>query len=143
MLLAIVRVRGIRGVIPKIKKTFELLKLIQTNHCVLVNESPAIKGMINVIKDYVAFGPLSQETLEMVLTNKGKVGSKMLKTIYKPEEITKLTADAFSGKPLDEKINRVFCMRPPSKGYKNTKLPWPMGALGKRTEMDTILRRMM
>ena len=55
-MLAVVRIRGIRKVRPKIRDTLMMLNLNKPNNCVVVPETPQYLGMINVVRDYVAFG---------------------------------------------------------------------------------------
>jgi large subunit ribosomal protein L30 len=50
------------------------------------------------------------------------------------------------GKALKEfeNLKPVLRLRPPSKGFKSTRLPWPKGDLGYRgKEINELLRRMM
>ena len=53
MKIAIVRVRGIRQIKPKIRKTLEMLRLNRPNHCVVVDDSKPMTGMLNVVRDQV------------------------------------------------------------------------------------------
>jgi len=141
--LAIVRVRGVRSVKPKIKKTLELLKLWRPNHCVVFSASPQIMGMVNLVKDYVAFGPIKEETLASVIAKRGEKGSKSASVIMKDEEIKAAAKAVFGGKKLAEFIDPVFRLHPPRSGYKDIKRVYPMGDLGKRDDMDMFIKRMM
>ena len=51
--LAIVRIRGRRKIDPLIKRVLDHLRLIRVNHCIIVDDSPAYRGAIQKIKDYV------------------------------------------------------------------------------------------
>ena len=143
MKLAVLRIRGRRKLRPQVRKTLELLRLGRPNHCVLVEDSKQNKGMLMLVKDYIAYGPVNEETISRLLHKRGRKGSKMLRTTLKEEEIKKTAKEIFSGKGTKEYAKPVFRLRPPSKGYKNIKLDYPMGDLGKRDDMDSLLRRMM
>lgn len=143
MKLAVVRVRGVRKLNPRIKKTLELLGLERPNHCVLVEDSPQYKGMLAVVKDYVAYGPIDEETLYKLLYKRGKSGSRRLQKTLKEEEIKNAAKAIFSGKKTAEYTNPVFRLSPPSKGYKNIKRSYPEGDLGKREDMNSLLKKMM
>ncbi len=142
--LAVVRVRGIRKVKPKIKKTLEFLRLNRPNHCVVVDDSPTAKGMLSIVKDYVTFGEIDEETFSRLLYKRGRRGSKLLKNITEKEKIKSAAKDILDGKmTVAQFADPVFALHPPRKGYKNIKKPYPFGDLGKRDNMGLLLRRMM
>ena len=51
MVFAVVRIRGSINIKPDIKKTLQLLSLTRSNHCVLLEENPVNKGMLQIVKD--------------------------------------------------------------------------------------------
>ncbi len=145
MLLAVVRVRGRRNVNPKIRKTLELLNLRKPNHCVLVKDSPHFLGMLKIVKDYVTFGPVSEETVKLLVKKRGRKGKKRLNLSEEAfdELITQIEEYGTCSREMKDKINPVFRLKPPSKGYKDIKKHFPFGDLGRRDEMDSLLRRMI
>lgn len=143
MKLAVLRIRGIRKINPKIKKTFELLRLEKPNHCVLVDDTPQNLGMLLIVKDYVTYGPVDEETIHTLLYKRGKKGAAFLRSVIKEEQIKEAAKSIFSGKKTVDYANPVFRLSPPSKGHKNIKVNYPEGALGKRDNMCPLLRRMM
>ena len=143
MKIAVVRVRGCRKISPRIVKTLELLRLEQPNHCVLVEDSPQNKGMLEHAKDYVTFGPVSEETIFSLLQRRGRKGSGLLRSIVNEEELRKMAKEIFDGRKTLDFASPVFRLSPPSKGYKDKKRDYPQGDLGRRDEMDSLLRRMM
>ncbi|MFH1785053.1 MAG: uL30 family ribosomal protein [Candidatus Micrarchaeota archaeon] len=143
MKIAVLRIRGVRKINPKIKKTFELLRLERPNHCVLVNDSPQTLGMLSVVKDYVTYGPVDEQTIKVLLYKRGRKGAALLRSLLKEEEITDAAKSIFAGKKTLDYANPVFRLNPPSKGHKNIKTNYPAGSLGKREDMGPILRKMM
>lgn len=143
MKIAVVRVRGCRKIAPRIVKAMDLLRLERPNHCVLVEDSPQYKGMLEQAKDYVTYGPIAEETILSLLEKRGRKGSSMLRTVLKEDGLKKAAKEIFSGKKTADFANPVFRLSPPSKGYKDIKHSFPQGDLGKRAEMDTLLRRMI
>jgi large subunit ribosomal protein L30 len=143
MKIAVVRVRGRRKIAPRIVKSLELLRLERPNHCVLVEDSPQYLGMLEQVKDYVAYGPVAEETIERLLEKRGRKGKVMLKTALKEDGLKKAAKEIFSGKKTADFANPVFRLNPPSRGYKDIKRSYPQGDLGKRGEMDSLLRRMI
>ena len=141
-LIAVVRVRGIRNVKPKIRHTLSLMRLHKPNHGIVIKATKSAMGMLNVVKDYVAYGKISKETLIKLIHKRGELGSKRVKEIYKEEEI-KAIAEEIAAKGKTDKVDPVFRLHPPRRGWKNIKMHYPRGALGRREDMDELIRRMM
>ena len=79
MVFAVIRIRGSINVNPDIKHTLKLLRLNKVNHCVLVEENDIMKGMLQVIKDYVTWGEIEREYLLKLIKTRGKIiGNKIL-----------------------------------------------------------------
>jgi large subunit ribosomal protein L30 len=140
--IAIVRIRGIRSVKPRIKRTMELMRIEKPNHCVVIDDTVQNMGMVQVVKDYVTFGPIKVETLELLLKKRGEKGSLKFKT-KKDEEIKKIAKEVMAGTPLKNFADPVFRLHPPKKGIKNIKLAYPLGVIGKRDNMDAFIRKMI
>ena len=115
--IAVIRLRGIANIKPRIKKTMEMLRLNKPNHCVVIEMSPQNMGMLNVVKDYVAYGKIGDAALSALVSKRGE----------------------------KDKSHKgfVFRLHPPKKGLKDLKLHWPEGDLGKRDDMDAFICRMM
>jgi len=128
---------------PRTKRTLELLKLQRPNHCVVFTSSPQILGMINIAKDYVAFGEISEELLAALLAKRGEKGAKMLSELMKEAEFKSTAKAIFGGKKVSEFADPVFRLHPPRGGYKDIKVVFPLGDLGKRTDMDKLITKMM
>ena len=143
-MFAVIRIRGIRSIKPRIRRTMELLGLTKPNHCVVVAETPQNLGMLNVAKDYVAFGKIDEEMLFNLLTNKGKKGAAWARESLDEAKLRQLAKDVAAGKAkIKDTIDPVFCLHPPRKGYKNIKLHYPEGDLGKREDISKLLNRMI
>ncbi|MFA5382709.1 MAG: 50S ribosomal protein L30 [Candidatus Micrarchaeia archaeon] len=142
MKLAIIKVRGMWGIKPKIKNTMEKLNLTRANHCVIIDDSPTYIGMLKICKDYVAYGPISDKMIEKLITKRGrKSGDKKIEN----EDITSFVEKFVNGK-TDLKtlgIKPVFRLKPPKKGYKSVKLTYPKGALGKWPNIDELINKMI
>jgi large subunit ribosomal protein L30 len=73
MVYAAIRIRGTINTKPDIKKTLQLLRLNKVNHCVLLEENPVIKGMLQVVKDYITWGEIDKEMLTKLIRKRGKL----------------------------------------------------------------------
>ncbi|VVB80906.1 50S ribosomal protein L30 [uncultured archaeon] len=71
MKIAIVRIRGDTRKKGDIGYTFKLLNLNKKNHCVIVEETPHIKGMLRLIEPFATWGPVDEKTAT-ALKKKGK-----------------------------------------------------------------------
>lgn len=141
--IVIVRVRGTRKMPPKIKFTLDLLNLNKPNHCVVVEDNPAIMGMVNIIRDYVAFGNADENLIFNLLMKRAEKGSILFKKLKKKEEIMHIAKEILNGKKITEFVDPVFRLHPPRKGYKNIKKAYPEGDLGKRDDIASLVKRMM
>jgi large subunit ribosomal protein L30 len=154
MTYAVVRVRGTVNVNPDIKKTLELMNLRRVNHCVLIDEKPSEKGMLQVAKDYVTWGEIEKDVLSKLIISRGKLeGDKSLT----PESLKSLTSfsdvDSLAKAIIDNKfrykdipnIKPIFRLNPPKKGYRTIKRSFACkGSLGYRgKQINKLIERMI
>jgi large subunit ribosomal protein L30 len=139
-MFAIIRLRGSVNTKPDIKETLGLLRLNQINHCVVVPETPNYRGMIQKVKDYVAFGPINGSTLALLLENRGRLfGGEKLTDEYVAKNSSYKTIAEFAAAIVDGNakisdmpgLNPVFRLHPPRKGHAGLKRTFQQGgALG-------------
>lgn len=150
---AVIRIRGRVGVRKEIEDTLRMLRLKRVNNCVLVPEDPSFKGMLEKAKDYITWGEINRETLIALLKKRlrlkgGKrVDEKVLREITNFNSFEEFASALLEGKVKlknFEKLNPVFRLTPPSKGFKSVKEHWPKGDLGYRGEaINELLERMI
>jgi large subunit ribosomal protein L30 len=151
--IGVVRIRGSMGVRKDIKDTMNILKLYNKNHCIIINNSPNLIGMLRKIKDYVTWGEIEEKTFKELLLKRGKIIGKKNLTEQYIKEKTKLSIDEFVNEFFNFKktlndipgLKSYFRLKPPVKGFerKGIKVPFSMGGvLGYRKEKinDLILR---
>jgi len=154
MTYAAIRVRGTVNVKPDIKKTLKLLNLTRANHCVLLEETPDIKGMLQVAKDYLTWGELEKATLVKLINTRGKLeGDKPLTEAYLKSSTSYSNIDKLSDAILDKKlkyreipsVKPVFRLNPPKKGYEGVKRSFKnKGALGYRgKDINKLIEKMV
>ena len=149
---AVVRVRGQVNIKPKIKRTMKIMRLNRVNHCVIIPENEAYKGMLNIVKDYVTWGEIDSETTQIKLESSGKKSgnSDFTKADLKDSSFKTIKALAkglSEGKAVVRDIPElkpVFRLHPPRKGYEGIKRSFKEGgALGYRGEkINQLIRRM-
>ncbi len=154
MTWAVVRIRGkVRRSAP-VTDTLRMLALTRQNHCVLVREDSATKGMIQRVKDFVTWGEVSPDVLAKVLLKRARVAgdarindayvkaNSRFKSIWDlAQAVTKGEARLSDVKGLKP----VLRLHPPTGGFEGTKRPFAdRGTLGYRgKEINTLLERMV
>jgi len=150
---AIIQVRGVVNARREIRDTLKMLRLHHINHCVLVPDTPAYLGMIRKVKDYVAYGEVSEEAVTTVLKTRGRLpGNQKLTDEYVRESTGYGSIDEFAKALIGGEatlkdvpdLKPVIRLHPPRKGFKTIKRTFQQGgALGYYgTEINTLLHRM-
>ena len=147
MRIAVIRLKGKRGITPKVKATYVSLNLNRLHTCTLLPDTEGSRGMIQACKDSVSFGPVDDSTIEMLLLRRGltRDGKKLSATML-PEAIAKLAKEiAASDKTLsDHAILPFFFLAPPRGGFDggSKKSYAPFGPLGKNLQIGALLAKM-
>jgi large subunit ribosomal protein L30 len=63
---AAVRVRGTTGVRFDFTKTLECLNLYKKNFCILIENTPSSKGMLQKVKDFITWGEADDATIDLL-----------------------------------------------------------------------------
>ena len=119
-LVAAVLVRGLIGTRQPVRDTLSMLRLRKKHACVIMKDSVHLQGMLKKTKDFITFGPITDATVAE------------LKKARKPAH--------------DEKGTLVFNLAPPVGGFERKGIKKTFvqgGALGKRKEMDKLVKKMM
>ena len=154
MVYVAIRVRGTVNIKPDIKKTLQLLRLNKVNHCVLLEENPVIKGMLQVVKDYITWGEIDKEVLTKLIHARGKLKGDVdltddhVKSATSFANIEKLSKAIFENKFRYKEVvgvKPVFRLNPPKKGYEGIKRSFvKKGSLGYRgNNINPLLERMI
>ena len=69
---ALVQLRGEVNINQDTRDTLDMLNLGRVNHATLVPEEPSYTGMVAKVNDYVAHGEPSQETVELLIEQRGE-----------------------------------------------------------------------
>ncbi|MHC1570621.1 MAG: 50S ribosomal protein L30 [Methermicoccaceae archaeon] len=135
---AVVRLRSTIKTKPDIKTTLELLNLTRVNHCTLVPNTPNYAGMLQVVKDYVAYGEVDADTIEELLTNRAElIGGTRLTDEHLKEHTSlssirelaeKLAADELGLKDIPA-LKPVLRLHPPRKGHRGIKKTYQQGGV--------------
>jgi large subunit ribosomal protein L30 len=147
---AVVRVRGQVHLRGDVRDTLRLLRLTRANHCVLVPETAAFRGMLQKVKDHVTWGEVSPEVVERLLAARARVAGKALGTehlggSYKSVEHLAAAVHAGKARLADLGVTPVLRLPPPRRGYEGIKRAFRAGgALGYRgKDINDLLQRML
>ncbi len=150
-MFAIVRLRGEVNLRPEIKDTLAMLHIHRVNHCVVVKEDPHYRGMIQKVKDYVAWGKIDDDTLAMLLERRGRLSANRRLTEQYLKENTpyssfkELATAINSGSAIlkDLQIKPIFRLHPARKGLRTTKKTAQQGGdLGFHPDLTDLIKRM-
>jgi len=138
-LTAVIRISGMVKVKGDIANTLDRLRLRRKYVCVLVDTSNKnIKGMLEKVKHYVAYGEITKEVLVKLLKERGQTVDK------KEIDADKVANEVLSGKKLsDLGLKPFFRLHPPRKGIRS-KLQYPKGVLGNnKDDINKLIKRML
>ncbi len=115
--IAIIRISGMVKVSRDIEDTLYKLRLRRKYSCVVVNLNKSLKGMLDKVKYYVAYGEIDKETYDKLVKARGK--------------------------KVNGKLKPFFRLHPPRKGIKS-KLQYPKGVLGdNKKDINKLIERML
>ncbi len=149
----VIRIRGQPDVRYDIKDTLKRLRLNKKFHATIVPNDPIYKAMLFKVKDYVAYGPVTCETVKEILLKRGRlVGNKPLTEEY-VKEVLNTTIDDLADKIAKGELKLknvrglkpVFRLHPPKGGFKRStkKLVSAGGELGYREDIDKLVMKML
>src|SRR3989338_10072554 len=72
MKIAIVRVRGDVRVGHRVRDTLRMFGLHKKNHCVVVEDSPSLQGMLHAASPHITWGPVDEKNLALLNKKKGE-----------------------------------------------------------------------
>ena len=153
-LILVIRIRGSVNINYKIEDTLKMLRLHKVNHSVILQMDKTTAGMLNKVKDYVAYGELDKDILLTLLRRRSLIeGNKPLteehlknKTSF--SNIKDLAKALIDGKVKYKdlyKIKPIFRLHPPKGGFRGTikKSYSSGGTLGNVGEYMKVLAKKM
>lgn len=139
---AVIRIRGCVHVAKRIRETLGMLCLRHVNNATLVPQGPVMEGMLKKVKDFVTWGEVSKETVEQLLSKRGRKDGKRLEE-KEAKALAKVIMEKGSLKAA-EGLCPVFRLSPPRKGFRSVRLAYPKGDLGSRGEkINELIGRMV
>jgi len=139
-MITLIRIKGMIKLNTDISETLYRLRLRRKYSCVVINNpSEEVQGMINKVKQMIAFGEITEQTLIELIEKRGQPIDKTKKINSK--EVAK---SLLEGKSLeDNNLKPFFRLHPARKGI-NTKESFPKGVLGNHSsKINELIKRML
>ncbi len=134
---AVIRVRGINSVRGDIQKTLTSLRLYRKNFCVILQDSPAVRGMLQKAKDYITWGEVDDKTFLLLVEKRGELYAGRTEGYHTRKFVE------VKGK----KLKPYFRLHPPIGGFERKGIKKAVsvgGALGYRAEkINKLIQRMV
>lgn len=155
MKFAVVQVRGTLGMNKKFKDTLKFLKLVRKNSCVVLDDNRNYLGMLVLLKDYITWGNIDEQTFKLLLEKRGRLfGNKLLTEDYLKEKMKfsfdEFTKNFFTGRVKLKDVAGLkpfFRLMPPRGGFDRGGIKKPFslgGSLGYRGDhINNLIRRML
>ncbi|MEM4396274.1 MAG: uL30 family ribosomal protein [Candidatus Woesearchaeota archaeon] len=80
--IAAIWIRGLIKVDKERKDTIRMLGFKKKNNCVILENTPSNLGMLMKVKDYVTWGEIDNETLELLKSKRENLSKKPNKMIF-------------------------------------------------------------
>ena len=143
---AVVQLRGDVSMAGAIEDTLGMLNLHRVNHCTLVPEDDATRGMLTKVNDYVAFGEPDREVLVELIRRRGEPaeGSEDITDEWVADHTDYDDVDGLARALLAEEttlreqgLSPVLRLHPPRGGHGGIKKPTAEGGeLGRHDSED-------
>jgi len=151
---AVVQIRGEVDMTGSTQDTLEMLNLHRVNHCTLVPDTDAYRGMVSKVNDYAAYGEPSQDVLETVLEKRAEpeegdadVDDEWVADNTDYDDVSDLASALLDEETTlrEQGLSPVLRLHPPRGGHDGIKHPTKEGGqLGKHEteEIDSLLKAM-
>ncbi len=135
-MIAVIRISGMVEVPRGVRETLYRLKLRRKYCCVILPERTEILSMVKKVRDFAAYGKITQEEFKELIEKRGQPLKKGKKVEVFDFEKDKGDFEKYNLKPF-------FRLHPPRGGI-DSKIHYPKGVLGDHGDkINELLRRML
>jgi large subunit ribosomal protein L30 len=149
-MFAVVRLSGTIGVKKSTEKRLEILGLKAANNCVVLPETESFRGMLQGVKDLVAYGSINLQTFTAMLKKRGRMEGGKRITDKELKEMGYKGIDDFAKTLFEGKVKmkdtrlKTFRLTPPSHGLRSVRHNYPKGEIGNQKEaINELIKRMI
>lgn len=138
-MILVIRISGLVEMPKPLNETLDRIRLRRKYTAILLKESPETSKLLQNIRNFVAYGEIDDETLNLLIKHRAQV-------VGKKKIDSKLIVEQLKNKSLqDLDIKPFFRLHPPRGGI-DSKLHFPIknGVLGdNKKEINALVRRML
>jgi len=132
----VVRIRGINGVSPKVRKVLQLLRLLQVNNGVFIKLNKASINMLRVVEPYIAYGFPNLKTVKELVYKRGYAKINRQRIAISENSQIEQVLGKYGIICIEDLIHEIFTVGPNFKAASNFlwpfKLSCPNGGWDKR-----------
>jgi len=136
-LVFVIRIRGIIGVSPKVKKILQLLRLRQINNGVFVRINAATVNMLRLVEPFIAYGYPNLKSVKDLIYKRGFVKVSGQRIPISCNTVIKAGLGDKGFECIEDIVHEIFTVGPEFKAVAN--FLWPMkltnprgGVIGKK-----------
>jgi len=139
----IIRIIGLVKMKNEFEESLKRLRLKTKFSCVVVKENVQTLGMLEAIKNFVAFGPIDEKMLAKMIEARGKkIGN--VKAKFSAAESLKIAKEFAAGKSFEELGMVPWFGLHPARGGIKSKLHYPRGVIGNHGDkINDLIERML
>ncbi len=116
-MICAIRIKGNVGIRREVAETLDRMRVRRKYACVVLNETKDNLGRVKKMKDFVAYGEISDDVFEKLIEARGKPLDKTKKIDAK-----KVVAEIKKGKSYEElNLKPFFRLHPPRGGIESKK----------------------
>jgi len=139
--VAVVRIRGENNLNSDIKDTLKMLRLYRKHYCVVLDDTDSVRGMLKKVKDYVAYGNLTEDTFNILVSKRGE--------LYKgpvEDKKGKIKYNRFINVD-NKKFKKYFRLSPPKGGFERRGIKVGFGECGvlgdRKDKINDLIKKMV
>jgi large subunit ribosomal protein L30 len=136
-MILVIRISGLVEMLSGMNETLFRMHLRKKYSAILLKETEGNKNLLQLIRNFVAYGPIDKATLELLISKRGI-------SLNKKRVDYKRAVEIIESEGIDKAgIKPYFRLHPPRGGIKS-KIHFPKGVLGDNKEkINELVRRML
>jgi len=123
-LVFVIRIRGIIGVSPKVKKILQLLRLRQLHNGVFVRVNAATINMLRLVEPFIAYGYPNLKSVRDLLYKRGYVKLSGQRVPISSNDVVKAGLGEKGFECIEDIVHELFTVGPEFKAVAN--FVWPV-----------------
>lgn len=138
-MITIIRITGMVNVNRDAEETLSRLRLRRKYSCTLIDETPEMIGMINKVRNFIAYGKLEKKDLTELISKRGQLVDKKKK--IDAEKVAELI---LKNKNFNDTGIKPFFRLHPAIGGINSRTHYPKGVLGDhKDKLNLLVKKML